>query len=63
MAVLFVNDSPAPAVTTKSVPSCSALPANAGRIALATTAATHTTKVNVFIFPRLPWMTLVSRTV
>ena len=31
MAVLFVNDSPAAAVTTKSVPSGSALPANAAR--------------------------------
>ena len=35
IAVLFVYDSPAMAVTTKSVPSASALPANAGRTALA----------------------------
>ena len=52
MAVLFVNDSPAPAVTTKSVPSGSALPANAGKVVQAAT-ATYATKVNFFIFPNL----------
>ena len=52
MAALFVNDSPAAAVTTKSVPSGSALPASAGKVALAA-AANPATKANFLIFRSL----------